>query len=463
MKSQNLLLLGLMWSSAVNAADVLPTEFKAFDIDLARPELKLNNPFAYRLGINFVEGHNYVLHPIAKNVEDSSSIRREFNASILLPFSIETGLSLYDSQQASSDSPHAIDGDGDHKSQHLGGAIYGRLRLTQSENLNTSILVQYEPGTADRSSFHQASQDKSGIAFHIDGSPFAYTQAGFFIGATRRKDEKFRTSRLNDEILYGTRVSVGSPALQIFTESQMRSMPWKSANSAKSMPTSLSHEIGFSGNYQDVSAQASLLIPTGSRNVGVPERSFQIALQMMLGKASSKAAASVPPAESDDGASIKALPSSPKPLAPPAETESGAVFENLKTGGQDEGLGEIPIFQDEIEKTKNGDRPAAVINAPGSDEFEKWDEQVSSENKRSETATEKAEREYRAQLAHEKKVEKVKSEQAMSTQEAERLRLINEMDKDERETRKSAKQIEDELNEFTLPDRDEVNWNGLTK
>lgn len=464
MKNQKLLVLGLLWSSYATAADVIPTQFKAFEADLARPELQLNDPYAYRLGINFVEGHKYVLHPIGSDLEDASSIRREFNLSLRLPYQMEVGAALYDSQQATSDRLNAVYGDVKHKSQHLGGAIWARYHLIQSEKLNSSIVLQYEPGTADKASFHQASQDKTGVAIHVAGSPFAYTQAGAFLGMTRRQDESFRGSRLNDEVLYGTRISVGQPYVQVFGQAQVRMLPWKTPEHGKEMHASRAYEFGISGNYKDVSLQASAFIPTTRRYIGVPERGFHLSVQMMLGKKASASAletqaSPAPLAPLADPASRPALKGEEEKEAP--KVQSIDDLNVIKSDVKEEGLGQIPVFEDKLEKTKEDMKAAETLTSPGADEFQKWDDQVTAEGKRTETPTERAEREYKAQIANDAKLEKAKAAQEINTKQAERERLLKEIEAEERDARDAKGDIEKELNEYTLPDRDDVNWNGL--
>jgi hypothetical protein len=461
MKNQKLLVLGLLWSSYASAADVVPTQFKAFETDLARPELQLNDSYSYRLGINYVEGHKYVLHPVGSDLEDASSIRREFNLSLRLPFQLEAGAALYDSQQGSSDRLAAIYGDVNHKSQHLGGAIWARYHLIQSEKLSSSIVLQYERGTADKASFHQASQDKTGVAIHVAGSPFAYTQAGAFLGMTRRQDESFRGSRLNDELLYGTRISIGQPYLQVFGETQVRMLPWKTSTNDKELHASRAYEFGISGNYNDVSVQASAFIPTTRRYVGVPERGFHLSVQLMLGKKSSTStvAVSSSPAPLADSTTRPALKGEEEKAAP--EVQSIDDLNVIKSNVKEEGLGQIPVFEDRLEKTKEDMKAADTLTTPGADEFQKWDEQQTAESQRKETATERAEREYKAQIANDAKLEKAKAAQEIDSKQAERERLLKEIEAEERDARDTKGDIEKELNEYTLPDRDDVNWNGL--
>lgn len=459
MKNNKLLVLGLLWSSYAMAADVVPTQFKAFETDLARPELQLKDPYSYRLGINFVEGHKYVLHPVGSDLEDASSIRRELNLSLRLPFQLETGLALYDSQQATSDRLTAVFGDVKHKSQHLGGAIWARYHLIQSERLSSSVVLQYEAGTADKASFHQASQDKTGLAIHVDGSPLAYTQVGAFLGMTRREDESFRGSRLNDEILYGARISAGLPMVQVFGETQIRILPWKTVTQDKDMYSSRLYELGLSGKYRDLTMQASAFIPTTRRYVGVPERGFHISVQMMFGKGSSPAPEAPAPLDPTDRPAIN-----PKDEAAPVNsTQSIDSFDELKSDVKEEGLGAIPVFKDDLEKGRDDKKAAETLTLPGADEFQKFEEEQAAESKRPESANERAEREYKAQIENDKKLESAKAKQEISNKDAERIRLLQEIEAEEREAHRSAKEIEKELNQYTLPDSDDLNWSGLSK
>ncbi len=451
MKTEKFLFLTLLWSSSVMAADVVPSQFKAFETDLARPELQLKDVYSYRLGINFVEGHKFVLHPKNEHLEDASSIRREFNVSLRLPYKMETGLAVYDSQQATSDQLTAVYGDVKHKSQHLGAAFWARYHLIQSDKISSSVVFQYEAGTADKASFHQASQDKSGLAVHVDGSPLAYTQMGAYLGFTRRKDESFRISRLNDELIYGVRLSAGPSIVQAFADIQIRDLPWKSSDQQKHNVTSRQYEIGLSGQYRDLRMQASSFIPTTNRYVGVPERGFKIAVQWMLGQSSKRS--SNEPARGIEANDATA----------PAVTQSIDSFDAIPSDVKEEGLGAIPVFKDEDGKVSNDPEAEETLTVPGSDEFQKFEAEQSADSKRPESASERAEREYQAQMKNDKKLESDKEIEKISSADAERARILEAIDADERVLHGSAKDIEKELNQYTLPDSDEVNWNGLNK
>lgn len=461
------ILFGFLAATSANAADVVPTQFKAFETDLARAELQLDNPYSFRVGLNFAEGHRFLLHPNATGTEDASSIRRELNFSLMLPYRLETGISLYDSQQATGDEPTLLYGKVEHKSQKLGAALYARYHLIQSEGLRSSILLQYEPGTADRSSFHQASQDKTGLAIAVDGTPMEYLQVGGFLGLTKRKDEKFRMSRLNDEVLYGLRFSAGPDAIKLFGDMQIRSLPWRTRARGETMHTGRSYEIGLSGRYKDIHIQASKLVPTTERYVGVPERGFKIALQYVFGKTRSESkdlekTATPEPLEKLEGAKnpdegMKGeTEAAPQPAANSIDN-----FEGMGTDVKDESLGAIPVFNDQIPQSGSETIPTETLAAPGSDEFEKWETTQIAESKRAETPQEKAEREYRNQLAQEKlNAEKVAAEDKESDI-SEKERLLKELEDEEKKALESADDIEKELNQYTLPTADETGWNGL--
>lgn len=456
-------------ASTAHAADIVPTQFKAIETDLARSELQLDAPYSMRFGLNFAEGHRYLLHPSAHANEDSSSIRREYTFSLMLPLRIETGFALYDSQQGADESY----GEVPHKAQKLGGAIYARYHLVQSEGLRSSILLQYEPGSADKNSFHQASQDKIGFVVAVDGTPVDYLQVGAYLGLTKRKDEKFRASRLNDEVLYGLRLSAGPDSVKLFGDMQIRSLPWKTIERGDTMQTGRHYEIGLAGSYKDFHIQASRYIPTTERFVGEPERGFKISVQYVLGKSSrssmkdlEKNEAQPESPETLDKIEEKLEQDDKAPAAPAAGTQTPASndsFDTMSSDVKEEGLGAIPVFQSEQPKAGTDELKtnSEVIEAPGKDEFEKWDATQDAESKKAETPTEKAEREYREQLAKEKTDAAVAAEETKSKEQLEKERLLKELEDEEKKTRESAADIEKELNQYTLPGPDETNWDGL--
>ncbi len=457
--SKSFLTVGLLLTGTANAADLVPTQFKALETDLARSELRLDTPYSYRLGLNFAEGQRYLLHPNAAKTEDSSSIRRELSFSLMLPYRIETGIALYDSQQATSKETL------EHKKQKLGGAVYARYHLVQSEGLHSSIVVQFEPGTADRQSFHQASQDKTGIMFAIDGTPSDYFQMGAYIGLTKRRDEKFRASRINDEVLYGTRFSAGIDSLKAFADMGIRSLPWRTLARGETMHTGRHYEIGLQAAYKDLVLQASKYVPTEEKFVGEPERGFKISLNYVIGKSRTESKetqeTSPEPIEKQGEEKSEKAPSEPTSEADKAATTSVDSFDAMKSDVKDESLGAIPIFKDELPKSSTEIKSSDVLSAPGSDEFEKWEKTQAAEKARSETASEKAEREYREQLAKEKLDAEKAAKDAKSGELSDKERLLKEIEVEEKKAQESAGDIEKELNQYTLPGADEVNWNGL--
>lgn len=451
------LLFGLLAATSAEAADLVPTQFKAIETDLARSELQLDNPYALRVGLQFVEGHRFLLHPSSSGTEDASSIRRELNLSLMLPYRIETGIALYDSQQATGDLPTEIYGQVDHRAQKMGGALYARYHLVQSEGLRSSILLQFEPGTADKSSFHQASQDKTGLAFALDATPIDYLQVGAFLGLTKRKDEKFRDSRLNDEVVYGARFSAGPKAFKLFGDMQIRSLPWRTTERGDTMHTGRSYEVGLAGSYKDFNIQASKLVPTTERYVGVPERGFKISVQYLIGKTPSKSQAP------EKSPSPKALEKSEgeTPSKAQAPVKSIDSFEGMGTDVQSEGLGAIPVFRDELPTTIPQFKATETLASPGSDEFEKWESTRVAESKRAETPQERAEREFRSQLERENVNSEKSAARIKDNEPSEQERLLKEMEAEEAKALESADDIEKELNQYTLPSADETSWNGL--
>ncbi|RZA25502.1 MAG: hypothetical protein EOP10_06680 [Proteobacteria bacterium] len=468
---KNSLLFGLILSNSAHAADVVATQFKAIETDLARSELQLEIPYSMRVGFNFVEGHRFLLHPNARSTEDNSSIRRELDFSLMLPHRFEVGASLYDSQQAQSEEANALYGSVEHKKQNLGGALYARYHLVQSEGLRSSITLQYEPGTADRSSFHQASQDKTGLAFSVDGSPTDYLQLGAYLGMTRRQDEKFRSSRINDEVLYGMRVNAGPEQVKAFADIQIRSLPWRTLARGDTMQTGRHYEIGLAGSYKDLNIQLSKFIPQSEHYVGESERGFKISLQYVMGKKKTEAKEieevekALEKDDKEEAVETDVNADAPAAAAPAPATEekSEESLESLTTQVKDEAPGALPVIKDELPQSKPQELMPASVQSTGTDEFEKWDTEQSKQSQRAETPTERAEREYREQLTKDKVNALKNADEVKSAEQLEKERLLKEMEAEEKKALQSADEIEKELNQYTLPGADEVNWNGLGK
>lgn len=447
-------LVGVMTAGTANAADIVATQFKAIETDLARSELQLDAPYSMRFGLNFAEGHRYLMHPSTQNVESSSSIRREFNFSLMLPASIEAGVSLYDNQEGSSANVP-------HKSQKLSGAVYARYHLIQNEGLRSSITLQYEPGTSNRNSFHASSQDKIGLVAAVDGTPIDYLQVGAYLGMTKRQDERFRFSRINDEVLYGLRVSTGPENVKVFADMQIRSMPWKTLDKGDTMQTGRHYEIGLQGSYRDIHLQVSKYVPTTERYVGVPERGFKISLNYVLGK-SNRPNKMQDLEKTESPETLEKIEQSLEKdtVAPPPKSIDS--FDELNSDNKEEGLGAIPIVDQDLPAGSDDiNRNPSALEAPGKDEFEKLDATKAAESQQPETATEKAEREYRDQIARDEANTKTKEAQAKSDEKLEQERLTQELLDDEKKIRESAADIEKELNQYTLPGPDETNWDGL--
>jgi hypothetical protein len=461
------LVLGLMLSGSAQAADVVATQFKAIETDLARSEVQLEDAYSMRVGVNFVEAHRFLLHPDSRATENASSIRRELDFSLLLPGRVELGAALYDSQQAQSSEADALYGSINRDKQNLGGAIYARYHLIQSEGLRSSILVQYEPGTADRSSFHQPSQDKTGLAFAIDGSPNDYLQLGAYLGMTRRKDERFRFSRLNDEVIYGARVNSGIKEVKAFADMQVRSLPWRTAARGDTLQTGRHYEIGLAGALHDVNVQFSKYVPVNERFVGEPERGFKISVQYVFGKPRSDSK-EIDDAEKileniDEGDLGRESSAPASTLVPDAQpkAESDDDPGSLTTDVKDEGVGAMPIIKDDLPKERPVEAVPSAIQSAGTDEFQKWEKEQDLQGRRPETETERAEREYREQLAKDKATSETHAVETKTAEQIAKERLLKEMEAEEKNALESADEIEKELNQYTLPGPDETNWNGL--
>ncbi|MBC7660673.1 MAG: hypothetical protein H7249_13340 [Chitinophagaceae bacterium] len=444
MKHSYLLMLSFLSSSVALAADLVPTQFKVLETDLARSELKLTTPYAYRLGLSYDLGRRYILEPMSSNLENATAIRREANFGLMLPLNIEVGASLYGTQENSASVAKT--------QSSIGGAAWVRYHILQSDSFDSSILAQYEPGVGGKDRFNQLSGARTSVALHVDGSPFVYTQAGLFVGGSSRGDEYYRGSRYNSEMIYGTRVSVGVDAFRLFGEAEVRSIPGKLENGSTVTKNSRQFEAGFSLKRGSLAFQLAADIATKKVDFGVPDHGYHAGVQWMF---------DAPPVSKPITREFRR--SEPE-VAPKSNIKSIDNFDALHSDADDQKLGAIPIINDETPRSKRTAKGGAeTLTLPGADEFQKWDAEAAAQKNRPETAAEKADKVYRLQVAQEKKAKELKAKKDQLAAQAEKARISKEQDLDSPQAKESAADIDKELNQYTLPDRDDVTWNGLNK
>lgn len=454
-KLVSLALTGLALSSWAQAADIVPTVIYPVQEDLARSYLRLQNDWDLRLGFGFSEAERFVLNPTSRDAVDSSSVRRSITATLRLPKKFELGLVGTDGEESTSSEIENIFGKNDGKK--TGAAIWLRSYLVQTETFSTAIVAQFEPGMGNRRSFDTPSQDKTSLALTVDYSPSAYAHLGAYVGGSTRNKEKYFGKRLNDEILYGTRLAAGPSLFQLFVDAEFRAMPWKTETGSTNYRMSQFFETGIAANYKSLSFQASTFVPGKERFIGIPERGFSVSVQYVIGKTSSSASeASKSPAPKAD-----APKAGDKEAAPAIKSQDN--LEDLITPSQDQELAPLGSLPDTRAEMIRDTKPVAPITTSDPDEFQKWEELSTKEAKlrNVESATERKEREFRAQAIQEKKDEEAKALADAKAQADEAAKMDAEWEKEMNPSSKTKKEIEKEINQYTLPDGDEVNWDGL--
>lgn len=446
-KLLSLALAGLSFSSVAQGADIVPSSLYPVQDDLARPYLRLQNDWDLRIGAGFSEAERYVLNPTSRDAVESSSVRRSVNATLRLPLRFELGLMGFDGEEATAEEVENLFGANNGK--HSGGAVWLRNYLIQSETFSTAIVLQHEPGSSDRRSFHTPSQDKTSLAFTVDYSPSAYAHLGAYFGGTTRNKERYYGKRLNDEILYGTRLAVGPSMIQLFADVEARAMPWKTAEGKTSYRMSQQYEAGLAANWRSLSFQASTYFPSTERFPGVPERGFSFAVQYNFGKGSSGAGSDAP-VKASKNESVTTI-------------KSQDNLEDLSSPTQEQELAPLNTLPDAQAEITRDNKPLDPINTTEEDEFQKWDQKASQEAKLSGTETdrERMERELAAQAALEKRNEEAKAVADAKAQAAEEARMNAEWEAEMNLSRSQQRDIENEINQYTLPDGEDVNWNGL--
>jgi hypothetical protein len=360
----------------------------------------------YRLGLEYGQSHDE---------SDRQFIQRRLNLAIGLPAQWEFGLGLIDAQEP------AVD----HGSKPLGGQAWLRWNMVQSSLFSAAVTLQYQPGYSTDESLYQASQDRTTLGFDASVQPWTWFSAAVYASYSRRQDERFQSLRLGDETVAGARLSLGTVNYGIYGDALQRHLAAKNQDTRESRKLfAREWQAGLYAGTQDFQVKAFALIPDTHRYFGMPERGFGASFTMLIGGAS----APVDPRD-NPGDALAAVEK--------ADRENKAAEKMTEA--------EIKVLEtDEL------------------DEFQLLEKKMQDHARnQKESPAEKAEREMRQSLEAEKKLEAQKSLDAEKARR-EAAKAYHQRVQDREDAYQEYKdEVNEEVNQYALPDSDDLNWNGL--
>ncbi|MCX6131394.1 MAG: hypothetical protein NTX25_20320, partial [Proteobacteria bacterium] len=411
----------LLLNFPAHAADLSPTSIEAF----ADPAIHLRQkPLAnseFRLNLGFIEANRYVIDPLGENPIPSKVIQRRLGLAIGLAMQTELGFTLKDTQSSLPPEDAAIYGSLDHASKPLGGVAWGRWHVLNLDMVSSSVTLQFEPGVSNSSNFHQASQDRSSMAVDLGLRPSSWYRTAVYGSYNHRQHEKYRQSQLGDETQFAWRMALGGNALGIFAETLHRQLEFSSQDD-KTMKKLLAHRntLGLYFGAMGLDFSAYAIIPGKNRYPGLPERGFGASLSMTIG---SHAPSPVPPA----------VPVAREQAASPKRVQAEEVASPQILESSE--LDEFQLMNADTKKNRA-------------------QEQIESER-------EKAERDIRIQVEADRALEKTAHAAELKKQKLEREQRLEIMQIDEQQAQDYRLESDKEIEQFALPDQEDLNWSGL--
>lgn len=400
MKLNHLPMLGLLWTAAAPAADLSPNKMGAL---LQKPL----DSSVYRLGLDYVQ---------ADSETEQRVIKRQLNLAIGLPTQFEFGFALLDTQEP------AVD----HSSKPMGGKVWVKWNMLQSSLFKASTTLQYQPGLAGAESFYQASQDRTSFGLDMSLAPFTWMEAAVYGNYSRRKDERLGALILGDETVAGARLSFGTVNYGIYGDASQRHLTEETRKLF-----AREWEAGLYLGTESVQLRTFALIPDTNRYFGMPERGFGASLIMTIGGTASD---------------HKVVDRRDQPL------DALEATDKADRTVQNEQKNQAPAAAD-----------VKILETNELDEFQLLEKKAQDAVKnQQETAAEKAERELRESLEAEKKMaaQKILDEEKARREAAQAYQQRVQDDQDAYNEYKD--EVNEEVNRYTLPDQDDLNWNGLT-
>ncbi len=404
MKLIHLPVLGLLLAATAPAADLSPNKMGA----LLQKPLPTGN---YRLGLAYIQ------------VDDEAEqriIQRQLNMAVGLPAQLEFGLALLDIQESMVD----------HSSEPLSGQAWLKWNMLQSSIFAASATLQYQPGLAHHESHYQASQDRTSLGLDVNMTPWSWMQAAVYANYSRRQDERLGTWNLGTETVAGARLTFGTESYGLYGDALQRHL------TAEERETEVSRKLfarewqaGLYFGTESIQFKTFALIPDTHRYFGMPERGYGASLTMIIGQGQQKTV------------DLRDQPGDALMVTGKADRD-GAAQQTVQAPTE---------------------APVKILETNELDEFQILEKKVqdAARNQR-ETPAEKAERELRESLEAEKKMaaqkalddEKAKREAAQAYQQR--------VQDDEDAYREYKDNVNEEVDRYTLPDQEDLNWNGLT-
>ncbi|WP_141731911.1 hypothetical protein [Oligoflexus tunisiensis] len=401
MKLIYLPVLSLALAATAPAADFSPNKMG--------PLLQKPLPSAvYRLGLDYVQSHDE---------SDQQFIQRGLNLAIGLPAQFEFGLGLLDTQE-----PRV-----DHRSKPLGGLAWLRWNMVQSSLFSLAATLQYQPGLSTYESQFQANQDRTSIGVDMGVQPWSWLSSAVYANYSRRLDERFHAVRLGTEAVVGARLSLGTSSYGIYGDGSQRHLNARHSRTGESGHIfAREWQAGLYVGTKTLQFKTFALIPDTQRYLGMPERGFGASFTMLIG---SGAEAPVDPRDNPGDA-----------LAAIAKAER----EN-----------------EDAEKLTESD--IKILETNELDEFQLLEKKMQEKARnQKETPAEKAEREMRQSLEAEKKMAAQKAlEDEKAKRDADQAYQQRVQDREDAYL-EYKDEVNEEVNRYTLPDQDDLNWNGLT-
>ncbi|HYX39778.1 MAG TPA: hypothetical protein VE954_42325 [Oligoflexus sp.] len=382
---------------------VLASMAPAADLSPNRMGTLLQKPLApssYRLGLAYDQ---------SEDEGTNQFIQRRLNLAAGLPAQLEFGFGLIDTQEPSID----------HASKPLGGQVWLRWNMIQSSLVTAGATLQFQPGLATRESSRQASQDRTSLGLDLNLTPWSWMSSAVYASYSRRQDERYQQLTLGEENLFGMRLTLGTENFGVYGDgSQRHLLAHDLETGTQKKLFAREWQAGLYVGTPDVQLKTFAMIPDTHRYFGMPERGFGASLTLIIGGVSS-----------------------------PADTNETHKSDVVKT----------------TESATPSEPELKILETNEMDEFQLLEKKAHEAAKnQKETPAEKAEREIRQSLEAEKKIaaqkiiddEKAQREAAQAWQ-----KRVQENDDAYHEYKDD---VNSEINQYALPDQDDLNWNGLT-
>lgn len=399
------------------AADVSLSSFAAFEHDLARPFLWKRAAGDLSLGLSFSRLHAFDLdRPSGQNNNHSQELGAA--AAVRLPFAFEVGLGVSSREEREKVEALTIS-----RKNALAPLLWLRWHALESATLRSSVGAQVEPGVKSEGSFQQVGKTRSSVFASQEWSPLSWLHGGAYLGKSWRPFESFGDWQLGDETSFGGRLGLGPAGFHVFAEGVARQLVVKFKDNEACQQKGQLYRVGLGSQLGSFDLRAQMLLDQKEDLFGLPREGFLVALHYSL--------------LSDEVAETlaEAKPIKPKKPKKALEGEKKQTAEEGVSKNEDPELDEFQLFE----------KSQAV-------ETEYQDQVVPSEI---------AERELKALREAAKKEQATEKEMEKQRQQEYEQAIREEVKEDNRIINKYRDDIEEELNQYALPDSEEVNWKGL--